>query len=197
VFSPSWEQLIKTLEEGSSHAYTYYQPMREAVVQITQSRGHRRQHIVQTMTARSRGGGRGRGNQLRDNLTAFEAYENEFLPQIGRFRSSFLREKQAGCQLEGLTLKGAPHFEVDDARGRRRHVFLHAANWDDDDLAAYLELLGVIVEQCYGGDSSSLWIMDLRNGTDIRWKSKSRMRKRCSATAKHYLRLVRALESEE
>jgi len=193
----SWEQLLKSIEEGSSYAFSYYLPMREAVVQFCQSRGQRRNQIVQVMNSRARtGGGLGRANRPRDNMNAFEAFETEFFPSIKRFRRSFLREKQAGCEFEGLVLQGAPHFEADDAGDRRRNVFLHAAKWDPDDLAAYLELLGIIVSESYGGDPRSLWVMDLRAGEEIKWRSSARARRRCRDAARLYVRLVNAMGND-
>ena len=86
---------------------------------------------------------------------------------------------------------------MDDSSGRRRYAFLHAAKWPADDLAAYLELLAIIVEQSYGGDSRALWIMDLRSGEEISWRSSSRMRRCCRDTARLNARLVNAMGEEQ
>ena len=142
----AWQRLLTEIEEGSSYAFSYYLPMREAVVQFCASRGQGREQIVREMTARARvNAGFGRGNRLRDNTNAFETFEEVFYPATRRFRRSLLHERQDGCDFEGVTLLGAPHFEVDDSACRRRYAFLHAARWPADDLAAYLELLAIVV----------------------------------------------------
>jgi len=193
----AWQRMLEEIEEGSSYAFSYYLPMREAVVQFCSSRGHGRDQIVREMTTRARTSARlGRGDRLRDNTNAFETFEVVFYPKIRRFRRSLLHEKQDGYDFEGLTLLGAPHFEADDSAGRRRYAFLHAAKWSDDDLAAYLELLSIVVEEGYGADSRNLWIMDLRKGEDIRWRSSARMRRRCRDTAMLYAKLVNAIGTE-
>jgi len=188
----SWEQLLASIEEGKSYAFSYYLPMREAVAHFCASRGQRRDQIVREMIARARAsGGIRRANRTKDNLDAFETFEEVFFPEIDRFRKNFLHEKQPGCEFEGLTLQGAPHFEVVDSDGRKRHVFLHAAkNWSREDLLAYLELLGIVIEKNYGGDSRSLWVMDLKAGEEIRWRSSARVRKNCRAAARLYGRLI-------
>jgi hypothetical protein len=194
----AWQRQLAEIEEGSSFAFSYYLPMREAVVRFCATRGQDRDAIMQEMTARAReNGGRRWANRLRDNTHAFNCFETEFFPRIGRFRRSYLRERQDGCEFEGLTLRGAPHLAVTDTDGRMRHVFLHAAKWSADDLAAYLELLGIIIDEDYGGDTSSLWVMDLRAGEDVRWRSSSRIRRRCSDTARLYVRLVNAMGNED
>lgn len=194
----SWEKALKDIEEGKRHAFGYYQPMREAVVQLTSLRGQRRDHIFDELVARAQiQQGRNSTSRLRDNTKAFESFEHDFYPRIARFRRSFLRQDQPGFEFEGLTLLGAPHFEALDASGRKRHVFLHAAKWSEPDLDAYLEFLGIVVEECYGGDSSTIWIMDLRAGKDIRWRSSARMRRRCRDTARLYGRLVKTIQTAE
>lgn len=89
---------------------------------------------------------------------------------------------------------GAPHMEVIDRDGEDRYVFLHPSEWSQDDLKAYLELLSIVVEHCYGADSSKIWALDLRNGVEIKWRSSSRIRRRCESAAKLYGRLIRLLE---
>jgi hypothetical protein len=194
----AWQRELADIEAGSTFAFSYYLPMREAVVRFCESRGRNRDAIMQDMTARARENAGPRwANRLRDNTDAFNCFETEFFPRVGRFRRSYLRAKQEGCGFEGLMLHGAPHLAVTDTDGRTRHVFLHAARWSADDLAAYLELLGIIIEEDYGGDARSLWVMDLRAGEDVRWRSSSRMRRRCIDTARLYVRLVNAMGNED
>lgn len=139
-----------------------------------------------------------RGNKIaQDNDDAFSTFADVFYPKIAKFRRNLLREQRTGCELEGLTLEGAPHLEVVDQAGKKRHIFLHAANWRKEDLDAYLELLGIVIEARYGGDSSSLWALDLRRGKEIKWRPSVRVRKRCANAAKLYVRLRRALEDPE
>ena len=198
AYPGNWEQLLASMEAGKQFAFSYYLPMREAVVLFCAKRGKDRDVIFQEMIARARNIGGVRGQKMaRDNAHAFISFETVFYPKISRFRRNLLREQRTGCEFAGLTLEGGPHFEAADHQGRKRHVFLHAANWSRDDLAAYLELLGIIIEGYYGGDSSTLWVFDLRNGKEIKWQSSSRVRNRCSGAAKLYARLISAIENPE
>jgi hypothetical protein len=191
----AWQRVLTEIEEGQSYASRYYSPMREAVVRFSESRGRQADQIVQEMKGQIRSGGGGLrwANRLRDNLGAFDSFQNKFFPRTGRFRRSFLHERKVGCTFEGLALKGGPHFELLDAEGRTRHAFLYAAKWSPADLAAYLELLAIVIEEDYGGDTDSLWLMDLRAGKDMKWSPSSRMRRRCKDTARLYARFVNAM----
>lgn len=194
----SWERQLESIEEGKPFAFSYYLPMREAVVAYCAARGQGREQIVQNMIARARAAGGVRGPKVaRANLEAFNTFEAVFLPQVARYRRNFLRGKHHSSEFEGLTIEGAPHFEVTDRRGKKRNVFLHAASWSSKELLAYLELLGIIVEEHYGGDSSSIWVLDLKHGREIKWRSSSRVRNRCRAAAKLYARIIGSMESPE
>jgi len=57
--------------------------------------------------------------------------------------------------------------------------------------------LGIVIEDAYGGDSSSLWVFNLRTGKEIKWRSSSRVRNRCEGAAKLYARLVKAMENPD
>jgi len=139
-----------------------------------------------------------RGRKVaRDNADAFNCFVDIFYPKIGRFRRDLLRHQRTGCEFEGLELEGGPHFEATDVKGRRRYVFLLAANWATRDVDAYLELLGIVLEKCYASESSSLWPMDLRTGREIKWKPSARIRKRCRDAARHYSRMIRTIENPE
>lgn len=198
AYPGNWEKLLASMEAEKRIAFSYYLPMREAVVLFCAKRGKDRDAIFRQMVARARQLGGVRGPKVaRDNAEAFASFEAAFYPKISKFRRDLLREKRTGCEFEGLTLEGGPHFEALDQKGRKRHVYLHASNWSRDDLAAYLELLGIVIEDSYGGDSSSLWVFDLKNGKEIKWQSSSRVRNRCTGAAKLYTRLVKAMENPE
>jgi hypothetical protein len=192
AYPGSWEKLLASMESEKQIAYSYYLPMREAIVLFCEKRGKDRDAIFQHMVDRARKMGGARGPRMaKDNAEAFINFEGAFYPKISRFRRSLLREQRTGCEFEGLILEGGPHFEAVDQRGRKRQVFLHAAKWSRNDLAAYLELLGIVIEDSYGGDNTSLWVSDLKNGREIKWRSSSRVRNRCSGAAKLYMRLVK------
>ncbi len=84
-----------------------------------------------------------------------------------------------------------------DENGRTRHVFLHAAKWKPKDLAAYLELLGIVIEADFGGNATSMWAMDLKSGKDIKWKSKVTTRRRCVGSARLYARFMKTMGDPE
>jgi hypothetical protein len=191
----NWERLLKSIEDGKTHAFAYYRPMREAVVMYCQKQGKGRDRIVSGLMLRAMQYGGRRGKEVaKNNLKAFEVFEEAFYPRLGKFRRHFLREQQAGCKFSGLTILGAPHFETEDSEGRDRYVLLVPGEWSQDDLKAYLELLAIILEACYGAGSEDLWIFDLKNCKEIKWKSSPRIRKRCENAAKLYGRLIQLLE---
>jgi hypothetical protein len=198
AYPGNWEKLLVSMESEKQIAYGYYLPMREAIVLFCAKRGKDRDVIYEDMVSRARRMGGVRGPKVaRDNANAFINFEAAFYPKIAKFRRDLLREQNTGCAFEGLTLDGGPHFEAVDQKGRKRHVFLYAANWSHDNLAAYLELLGIIVEESYGGDSSSLWVFNLKNGREIKWRSSSRVRNRCQGAARLYTRLVKAMQNPD
>lgn len=191
----SWRNLLAEIEEGKVYASRYYMPVREAAVRLCASRNRERdrERIAAQMVAQARAaGGLHNAQMVRANETAYEVFANRFLPQIEGYRRSFLNQKRKGCEFAGLMIEGAPHFEV-DRNGRNRHVFLYTSDWRRNDLLAYLELLGVIVEAHYGGDSASLWVMNLRNGKEVKWHSSARIRKRCQDAARLYEQFLSAM----
>jgi hypothetical protein len=187
----AWQRMLKEIEDGVSYASQYYLPMREGVVALASKNGGDVDIILQGIKTKVRDAGGARmANRLKDNLFAFENFKTEFLPRLRRLNRSFLHDKKQSCEFGGLDLYGSPHFEATDGDGRTRHVFLHAAKWNPKDLSAYLELLGLIVERNYGGDATSIWVMDLRSGKDHRWKPRPSMRRRCEDTARLYSRFL-------
>ena len=191
----NWEKLLKSIEDGKKRAFSYYLPLREAVVLYCRKQSKGRDRIVSDMLARAKQVGGSRGALVaRNNNSAFSSFEAVFYPRIGKYRRDFLRETHSACRFHGVTLVGAPHLEVEDKKGRKRYVVLLPSEWPQDDLKAYLELLAILIEECYGEDSSSLWPMDLRNGVDIKWRTGSRIRRRCESAARLYGRLIDLLE---
>lgn len=191
----SWENQLRSIEEGKLHAYRYYLPLREAVVAYCKSRGKKLDPILQRLSVSASAVPAGRGaNPVKDNRDGFDVFTADFYPRMSHFGQSFLREDaKLGCLFEGAHLGGLPHFSATDSKGDTRYVYLHASKWDEDDLKAYLELLSVIVEGKFGAPPASIWCMDLRTGKDYRWKSSTRMRTKCANAARHYVRLVEAM----
>jgi hypothetical protein len=186
------------MEEGKPYAFSYYLPMREAVVQYCANRGRDRDTILRLMVARAQATGGARGRKIaQDNAHAFNNFVDVFYPHITRFRRDLLRQQRTGCEFEGLELEGGPHIEVNDSNGKKRYVFLHAANWSKPDLLAYLELLSVIIEAVYATDRSSLWVLGLRDGREIKWRPSAQVKKRCRGAAKLYARFIRTMENPE
>lgn len=132
--------------------------------------------------------------KIAGNEAAFRMFVDVFHPKIKKFKRSFLRDFQRGVEFEGILLAGLPHLEVVDEHGNTRYVFLHAADWDSDDLKAYLELLAVIIERKYGASASDLWCMDLKTGETTAFKGSKRIRKRCVDAARHFARFMSAPE---
>jgi hypothetical protein len=183
-----WERRIEELEEGRDKAYAYYQPMREAVIAFCAAEGKGREKIVSRMLAEARSRPHGRGqNPERDNLRAFETFEDSCYSKIGSFVRSLLRSPHGlGVPLDGILLQGAPHFQVTDKEGETRYVFLHASNWTEENLKAYLELLSFVVETTFGAPATSIWHMNLRSGRVSKYRSSKRVRQRCVDAARLY-----------
>jgi hypothetical protein len=190
----AWERRLEQIEQGRNKAYRYYQPVREAVVAFCATEGEDRDDIVSEMLVEARRQPRGRGQDPEaDNLKAFETFEGDCYSKIGTFTRSLLRRPQAqGVPFEGVMLLGAPHFQVLDEEGQIRYVFLQASRWREEELKAYLELLGVIVEKGFGHSPTSILHMDLRTGLVSGHKPSIRVAKKCAAAARHYARVVRA-----
>jgi hypothetical protein len=189
-----WMSKIRSIEEGKEYAYSYYLPMREAIVSFCQKKGKGRAAIVQTMLRRAaHGAGPRQVAAVNDNASAFGIFETSFYPKIKKFDRSFLKEKQAGVEFEGITLIGGPHFLATDRDNRERYVFLHAALWDQENLRTYLQLLSIVVEERFNSSGESIWCMNLRSGRDEKWRPGTRIRSRCSKAAQLFARLVKAM----
>jgi hypothetical protein len=193
-----WENLLNSIEEGKEFAFSWYQPLREAVVSYCQARGVGREAIVRIMRTRALAVWSSRGAKVaKANEDAFDMFESRFYPRIKRFQRSFLRDAQTEVPFEGLLLTGAPHFQVVDENNNERFVFLLASKWTTKDLKAYLELLSVIIERRFRKLPKSIWCMDLRTGKDFDWRGSSkRMRTKCAKAARLYKRLGQAPKAE-
>jgi hypothetical protein len=187
-----WERMLERMEQDKDKAYKYYQPMREAVARFCASKDDNRERVIAKLRSDAERIRPGRGQDpVADNLRAFESFEANFLPKIGKFVRSLLREdQQGGITFEGMNITGYPHLEVEDRKGNSRFVFLYPSKWDDDDLKAYLEVLAEIVRVRFGALPASIWCMCLRTGKTLPWKSSNRERRRCIDAAQHFCRLA-------
>jgi hypothetical protein len=186
-----WERKIEEIETGRVKAYSYYQPMREAVVRYCAKGGKERDRIVTQMLSQAHHQPRARGqNPEADNLKAFEVFESSCYPKITKFVRSLLKRPHGpGIPFEAVSLFGSPHLEVTDTNGEARFVFLQASDWKAEHVKAYLELLAVIVETSFGMPAESIWHMNLRSGRVARFRSSKRVRKNCVEAARHYGRI--------
>jgi hypothetical protein len=187
-----WEKMLAEMEADRDRAYVYYQPMREAVVRLCASGGQDRERIVAKLASDAGRIRPGRGQDpVRDNLKAFDAFTQFFLPRIGSFKRSLLRQDQeGGIDFEGIRITGLPHFIAEDRRGHLRYVFLYPSAWDKDDLNAYLQVLAEIIRVRFDAKPASMWCMNLRTGKTHRWRSGIQTRNRCVEAARHYRRLA-------
>ena len=187
----TWERHIQDLEDSKRVAYRYYAPLRQAAVAVSRSGLKGVDQLREQLRIGASGIPAGRNtNPVKDNVTAFDNFVENFYPKILEFHQSFLREVSS-CDFEGVRLLGLPHFSVSDSRRAQRYVHLHASKWHEEDLKAYLELLSVATEKRFKEPPEAIWCMDLRTGKDIKWRSSSRMRTRCGNAARHYARLMR------
>lgn len=188
-----WERLLQRMENDKDKAYKYYQPMREAVARLCGMGIAKRAQIYARLLTDAQNIRPGKGqNPVQDNIRAFEAFEQHFLPLINKVVRSLLREdQQGGIAFEGMSITGYPHLEVEDKHGKTRFVFLYPSNWEDDDLKAYLEMLSEIVRERFNADAKSIWCMGLRGGKTITWKPSKRVHARCVDAAQHYCRLTK------
>jgi len=191
-----WEKLLAKIEDEKQRAFAHYLPMREGVVLFCAGGGRDTEKLANEVASRAlQMGGVRRGKLMAaGNEAAFRMFVDVFYPEIKKFKRSFLRDSQSGVEFEGILLAGSPHLEVIDKHGNTRYVFLHAAEWESDDLKAYLELLAVVIERKYGASASDLWCMDLKTGETIAFKGSKRIRKRCVDAAHHFARFMSAPE---
>lgn len=187
-----WERMLQRMEQDKDKAYKYYQPMREAVARLCAGVQSREQ-ILRRLRADAEQIRPGKGQDpVRDNIRAFEAFEVNFIPRMGKFIRSLLREdQQGGIPFNGMNITGYPHLEVEDKRGSKRFVFLYPSKWEEDDLKAYLEMLAEIVRVRFAVGPKSLWCMGLRDGKTVPWKPSKLVQRRCVDAAQHYCRLAK------
>lgn len=190
VLSPAagWEKQIAAIEAGRKLASKYYLPLREAVVKFCAADGQGADEIIKEL--------RRRAEQMTNlvaavnNESAFVSFTTQFYPKMGTFKKSHLQEVQDEVILEGLGLRGTPHFSVLDQKGETRYVFLYASKWKPTELSSYLHLLTTIIEGRYGATADQLWCMDLRAGETTKFKKGIRLSSQCAAAARHYVRLA-------
>jgi len=190
-----WERLISDLEAKEQIVYLYYQPVREAIVRLSSGAGADRDRIYGEMSRRAEAVVHTASqNPVRDNQKAFETFEEKFMPKIKTFVRSLLKSPQIeGTYFGGLILRGLPHMEVIDQKGKTKFVHLYPSSWKDHELDAYMELLTIIVESEFGAEAKDLWCMDLKRGISIsRTKSKVRTRQACHEAARLFKRMVDA-----
>lgn len=193
-----WEKLLRDLEEGKPRAYKYYQPLREAIAVFCKAAGAGRDRIVPRMIASARGSGGTYGERTaKANEAAFAVFEKVFFPRIRKFKQDFLRDEHPGFAFGGLTIHGNPHLEVVDESGADRFVMLHAADWEANELRAYLDLLSFIINKRFSKGPSSIWCMNLRTGKDEIVRESARLRSKCEGAARLYGRFVAAMESDQ
>jgi hypothetical protein len=190
----AWEDLLKSIEEGKEFAFSWYQPLREAVVSYCQAKGSNRDIVEKRMRAQALATWRTNGPKIaKANEDAFEVFESSFFPRIKTFQREFLRDRQTEVPFEGLPITGAPHFKVIDENDKERFVLLLPAKWTRNDVKAYLELLLVIIEAKFPKSSKSIWCMDLRTGKDFKWQGPNkRMRTKCAKAARLFKRFGQA-----
>lgn len=188
--APRWVKLLQDIETGKDRAFAYYLPSREGIALLTAKKGQGSQAILAQVIRRAESMAGPR--VATDNERAYKNFEAHFLPKIGKLKKSLLHEAQSGVAFEGVNLLGAPHMVVTDRDGNERYVVLLAADWEKDDLFAYLELLRVIVDKQFNGTAASIWCMDLRTGKTVKFLGSNRMRNRCIACARLYARVARA-----
>ncbi len=192
-----WLGMLRSIEEGKDYANRYYLPLRQAVVEFCSRKGASKSTILQTLRRRAVSLGGSRAQRIAgDNEKAFEVFATEFYPRIKRFRRSLLGERQQRCPFESVMLVGTPHLIVTDLDDRERYVFLHASSWGDNDLKAYLELLSIIVEQRFNAGPKDLWCMNLKTGTDVKWRPGKLTRSRCAKAAGLYAQLLNAMGAQ-
>jgi hypothetical protein len=188
----SWVRLMRQIEEGKRNAFSYYLPMREAVVQYCAKSGKDFDRILAQMTRRATEIPCSPNQDIcADNDRAFRSFADDFYPRVAKFKRDLLRDTQTGIVFEGVTVLGAPHFVAQDEDGNTRYVFLYASNWSPDELKTYLQLLAIIVEKRFAGTAGDIWCMDLRRGKDIKFKASVRVLSRCSDAAKLYAQLAK------
>jgi hypothetical protein len=74
---------------------------------------------------------------------------------------------------------------------------LHAADWEVNELRAYLDLLSFLINKRFNKAASSIWCMNLRTGKDEIVRESVRLRAKCEGAARLYGRFVSAMESEQ
>lgn len=185
-----WERLIEALEEGKNKAYAYYLPFRETAVAYASLATKDAANLRSLLY--SRAVQMGTKKMADDNVRAFDVFVNNCAGKLGRFKRSLLRDESVAVDLQGIGVSGNAHFAA-ERTGAEEFVFLLAADWTPDDLQAYLEILSMILSRRYGRNLQIV-CADARNGKVSKFKSRTRMRKRCEDALKHYARVANSLK---
>lgn len=118
------------------------------------------------------------------NLNALQTFENSFLPQINTANSNFMLGRETPVDFGEVQLIGGPHFSVNDSSDREKYVYLHPSRWKNQEVAAFCELLTVVVEKRFDSSARDVWFLDLREANRIMWgNSRKLIRRKCEKAA--------------
>lgn len=191
-----WRRIIKQLQEGRKSIYWSYKPLRMGAYQLAANRdtgGTRAIYSDVAHLAEKAGGQRCR----KANLAALEVFERFFMPNINKAERSFMEGIERPVDFGPMQLIGGPHFSVLDDRNRKRYVYLHPSRWKEEEVAAFCELLTVIVEGRFNSEAASLWFLDLRAQRRHPWTASRKLVRRKCLTAAEFLMAFQAANLAE
>lgn len=168
--------------------YWSYRPLREGAYQMA---GEGRKDMASIYSAVAELSEKAGGVRCRKaNLSALQVFEESFLPDIAGARSNFMSGSERAVDFGKVQLIGGPHFSVLDAKGQEEYVYLHPSQWTDEQIAAFCELLTLVLERRYNSGARNLWFLDLREGERVPWpRSKKLIRRKCERAAEFLLAL--------
>jgi len=184
-----WESILRQLEEDRNIMRSVYAPLRMAVNKELRDGGGapfldrllermERTPNLESIKANSR--------------QALQIFISAVKPHISGFVEDYMtgRTGNVAFSFHGATLEGAFHAKVELRKGGEKLVYVHPSTWGGAEEAAFIELLAIMAEECYGMTRKDIWFLDLKAGVIRRpHPTGVRLRQELAATVRHYLRL--------
>jgi hypothetical protein len=193
----TWERTLRELEKARSVMLAQYAPLRHAILQEVTHTGSGQQVLDRGLAGMSTKPGQ--QTVVRKSQDAFDVFCVLVKPRVKSLVEDYLRPSYAPApvQFAGEDLEGRFHAAIDDEEGTRRHVYLHAASWTEEEVIAFVELLSIVAEQRHGSAREAVWFVDLTRGRIVYPpKNYKRLRQGLGKTVALLGRLTKAAQQQ-
>ncbi|MDX1972684.1 MAG: hypothetical protein SFY68_09155 [Candidatus Sumerlaeia bacterium] len=193
--APTWERLLKSMEEKRDFMFHGYRPLREALVAEMDEEGAG----TAVLDAAFAGPPKSKQDSTirTKSRSALKVFREKFRPQLGNCLQSFVEngKQENPVRWENHWLTGGFHFSAEGPEDEPVYIYAYCSEWPESQQDGFLELLAICAEKRYEADRKKVWFLDLTNGKTIHpAKSYKNTRKELIQTLDHLSRLRKAID---